>query len=131
MACRACFLPIPVYKLRIIAPIAIIILISWVIFFLHDYRKRIDIAGGNLLLLIAFNFTISSDLPRLSYLTFMDSILFAAFVITSMTVIANVILRFIEIHDRVGLARRIDYFIVWAYPLLYVASIAIVYKAFF
>lgn len=119
------------YKLRIIAPIVIIILMSWVIFFLQDYRKRIDFAAGNLLLLIAFNFTISNDLPRLSYLTFMDSILFTAFVITSMAVIVNVMLRYIEIHDRVELARRIDYFIIWTYPLLYVAGVTVAYKAFF
>ena len=119
------------YELRIIAPIAIISLISWVIFFLQDYRKRIDFAGGNLLLLIAFNFTISRDLPRLSYLTFMDSILFTAFVITSMAVIVNVMLRYIEIHDRVELARRIDYFIIWIYPLLYVTGITVAYKVFF
>ncbi len=119
------------YETRIIAPIAIISLISWVIFFLQDYRKRIDFAGGNLLLLIAFNFSISRDLPRLSYLTFMDSILFIAFVITSMAVIVNVMLRYIEIHDRLELARRIDYFIIWSYPLLYVAGITFAYKTFF
>ncbi len=118
------------YKLRIFAPITIIILISWVIFFLQDYRKRVDIASGNLLLLIAFNFIISSDLPRLSYLTFMDSILFTAFAITSITVIANVMLRYLEVHDRIQLARHIDYIIIWGYPVLYVAGVAISYKVF-
>ena len=119
------------YKLRIFAPIAMIVFISWVIFFLQDYRKRIDIAGGNLLLLIAFNFVISSDLPRLSYLTFMDSMLFTAFFITSLTVVVNVMLRYIEIHGQVELARRMDYFIIWIYLLLYLVCIGIAYKMFY
>jgi hypothetical protein len=40
-------------------------------------------------------------------------------------------LRYIEIHDRVELARRIDYFIIWIYPLLYVTGITVAYKVFF
>ena len=118
------------YTLRILAPLAIIIIISWATFFLRDYRKRIDIAGGNLLIFIAFNFIVSSDLPRLSYLTFMDSILFTAFFITGLTIIVNVMLRYLEVNDRLALARRIDYFIIWGYPVLYILGFAIAYRAF-
>ena len=119
------------YSLRIFAPIAIIIIISWVTFFLRDYRKRIDIAGGNLLIFIAFNFIVSSDLPRLSYLTFMDSMLFTAFFITGLTIIVNVMLRYMEVNDRILLARRIDYFIIWGYPVLYMVGFLVAYQAFF
>jgi hypothetical protein len=118
------------YKLRIFAPIAIIILISWVTFFLRDYRKRIDIAGSNLLIFIAFNFIVSGDLPRLSYLTYMDSILFTAFFITGLTIIVNVMLRYLEVNDRLALARRIDYFIIWGYPVLYILGFAFAYQMF-
>ena len=119
------------YSLSIFAPIAIIIIISWVTFFLRDYRKRIDIAGGNLLLFIAFNFIVSGDLPRLSYLTFMDSILFTAFFITGLTIIVNVMLRYMEVNERLPLARRIDRYIIWTYPMLYILGFVIAYQVFF
>lgn len=75
------------YQIRIFVPICIIVAISWIISFLKDYKKRVDIAAGNLLLFIAFNFVVSSDLPRLSYLTFMNAILFTAFAVNSVSVI--------------------------------------------
>ena len=119
------------YTLRILIPITIIIIISWVTFFLRDYRKRIDIAGGNLLLFIAFNFVVSGDLPRLSYLTFMDTILFTAFLITSLTIVINVMLRYMEVNERIALARRTDHYIIWAYPMLYILGLSIAYRVFF
>jgi len=118
------------YTLRILTPISLIILISWVTFYLRDYVKRIDVAGGNLLIFIAFNFTISRDLPRLSYLTFMDTILFVAFFITSLTIIVNVMLRYMEVVGRLSLARRIDQYLIWAYPLLYLFGFAFSYWHF-
>lgn len=119
------------YQIRIFVPICIIVLISWIILFLKDYKIRIDIASGNLLLFIAFNFVISTDLPRLSYLTFMDSVLFTAFAITSFSVIVNVILRRMEVSGRVDLAQRIDRVLIWAYPFVYLFGVLIAYREFF
>lgn len=114
------------YILRLFVPILVIITVSWFIFFLRDYSKRIDIATSNLLLFIAFNFVISGDLPRLGYLTFLDAILAATFVVTGVIVMVNVALRRLEMSGRTALAHTIDRFVLWWYPIGYAAGVGAV-----
>ncbi len=118
------------YVLRIFAPILLIIFISWVTFFLKDYGKRIDIGAGNLLLFIAFNFTISDDLPRLGYMTFMDTVLISAFAISVLIVTLNVFFKRLEISERGDLAQRIDNFAIWFFLVAYIVGGALLIAAF-
>ena len=107
------------YIIRILIPVLLIITVSWFTFFLQDYTKRIDLAGGNLLLFIAFNFTISNDLPRLGYITLVDFFMVGTFIVTSLVILANVMLRQLENHGRRDFARRLDVYAIIGYPLAY------------
>lgn len=112
------------YILRIFIPLVIFMLVAWVTFFLQDFSKRIDVASSNLLIFIAFNFAISSELPRLGYITFIDFLLVSMFLMTGLVVIYNVVLRKMEINGQEHLARRMDiYVLVGIYPLLYLLII--------
>ena len=114
------------YIIRIFIPIVLIVIVSWVPSFLGDFSKRVDIANGTLLLFIAFNFTISNDLPRLGYLTFLDTLLLSTFVLTGLVLIYNVILKRLESHGRVKLVRNVDRYTVWLHPLIYAISFAVI-----
>jgi hypothetical protein len=112
------------YILRIFTPLIILVVVAWAIFFLEEYRRRIDIAGANLLIFVAFNFAISGSLPRLGYVTFLDFILAAMFVITGLIIVFNVGLRKLKITGREELARKIDFYAIkWIYPIVYVMVI--------
>jgi hypothetical protein len=113
------------YLLRILTPIFIIIVLGWVPFLLTDYAKRADLAGANLLLFIAFNFTIAGDLPRLGYLTFLDTILITTFVVSGLEVIYNLYLNWLATVKQKEYARRIDRVMVWLYPIAYITSLCI------
>ncbi len=119
------------YIFRILIPLILIVTVSWVSFFLKDYSKRVDISGANLLVFIAFNFTIGSDLPRLGYLTFMDTMLIVAFAVTALTVIFNVALKRLEDSGKIALTQKIDSCLLWGYPLFYLAGMVLLIPIFF
>ena len=107
------------YALRIFLPLALIVLVSWFTFFLKDYGKRIDITGANLLLFIAFSFTISTELPRLGYITLLDSVMISAFVVGALLIVLNVYLKRQEAAGRIHHIQRIDRYMLALYPLAY------------
>ncbi len=115
------------YVVRILVPLIIIILVSWFTFFLKDYGKRIDLASGNLLLFIAFNFTIANDLPRLGYVTLMDTFMLATFAITGLVVLMNVWVKRLQRHGKDNFISTLDSVGVCLYPVLYVAGGFLVY----
>ena len=87
-----------------------------------DYGKRVDATTANLLLFIAFNFTIAGELPRLGYLTYMDALLVGAFFISVLVVIFNVYLKRQERMERESWAQKFDSYMIWLYPLGYVVA---------
>lgn len=119
------------YLVRIFVPTIIIILVSWFTFFLKDYGKRIDIASGNLLLFIAFSFTIANDLPRLGYLTLMDLFLLATFIITGLVVLANVVMKRLQRIEKNEMINRIDTIGIWGYPVFYLGAGLLVMLLFY
>lgn len=116
------------YIFRIFIPISIIIILTYIPFLLADYGRRADIASANLLLLVLFSFTVTSDLPHLGYTTFLDIIIVLTFIISGFTVAYNLYLKWLATEKGVHLAKRIDRIMLWFYPVSYI--ILIVYLIF-
>jgi hypothetical protein len=119
------------YLFRIFIPILLIISVAYITFFLKDFNRRIEVATGNLLLFIAFSWSLAEDYPRMGYLTFVDVIMAITFVVNTLVVIYNVYLKWLEIHGQIELAERIDVVADWIYPLGYIALFGLTAVYFF
>jgi hypothetical protein len=110
------------YLVRFFMPILIILGLTWITWFVRDYSKRITIAAGNLLLFIAFSFTIGDDLPRLGYLTTMDKILISTFIWTALVVTYNFYMSRLTEKRRDELSLKIDKVLVWGFPFAFILT---------
>ena len=70
------------YLFKVIFPIILILLVSWSVFWIHprELESKLTITIVCLLSLIAYNFVIDEDLPKLSYLTILDYIVLLSYV---------------------------------------------------
>jgi len=70
------------YIFKIICPIILILLVCWSVFWIHprELESKLTITIVCLLSLIAYNFVIDKDLPKLSYLTILDYIVLLSYV---------------------------------------------------
>ncbi|MCK5710635.1 MAG: hypothetical protein KAI07_08850 [Deltaproteobacteria bacterium] len=98
---------------------------------MKDYTNRISVSVAVLLILVVFNFTIGKDLPRLGYVTFMDSVLFIAFFITALTVLLNVLFRRLETGKKMELADTIDRYVTFALPIVCIITLSCLIWIFF
>lgn len=107
------------YVLRIFVPLLVIVTISWFTFFLKDYSKRIDVASANLMTFVAFNFILAADLPRIGYMTLLDVMILLSFAMLSITILVNVILRRLELAEKIEEAKKVDHILLTLFPLSY------------
>ena len=113
------------YVARIFIPVFIILLVSWFTFLLRDYVKRTDVGITTLLLFIAFNFAVSSDLPRLGYITAIDAFMTGTFMITGSVLLVNVVFRRLQLSGREELALRMDRYTLWGYWPAYILGMSV------
>ncbi len=119
------------YVIQVFVPVLLIMLISWFTFFLHDYTRRIEASAANILLFIAFSFSLTDNYPRLGYLTFLDAVMAVTFIFNALVLLYNVFLKRMENEGRFERFEPVDRFFDLAYPLIYLGLIGVVALVFF
>jgi len=103
--------------------IAIIIAMSWVVFWIDPkyIAPRLSVAVTSMLTLIAYRFLLDGVLPRLSYLTRMDYFLIGSTLLVLLTVIQVVVTTAAMDKDHGRRAARINGHSRWIFPTSFLA----------
>jgi hypothetical protein len=115
------------YLWKVMLPLFIIVAISWSVFWMSDERfaGRSRISATGVLTIVAYQFVMAEDLPRVAYLTVMDKIMILSFGLLAVTVLESL---FVSRHPEGSEeAHRIDRRSRWAFPLAFTVLIGLVF----
>jgi hypothetical protein len=110
------------FYLMKIAPMLLIIMLSWSVFWMEGEAAsgRMGRSFIALLTVVAFHRVLSSFLPRLSYPTLLDGIVFVGYIYASIAIVENVMVHLRTRRDGAEQALKLDRLFQWLVPTSYV-----------
>ena len=108
------------YLFKIILPIIFILIISWSVFWVRgsQLEAKVNVTIVCLLSLIAYNFIIDEDLPKLAYLTFLDVFILLSYFYTGIATILCVY-SFVNKLSTGADISKVDIYARWIGPISY------------
>ena len=111
------------YLFKIIGPIFLILIVCWSVMWLtaREVESRLTVTTVCLLSLVAYNFVIDQDLPRLAYFTKMDYIISLSYLFAALPTLISVLeYRFFKLYSReISFTNVINY----SGPLIYISIV--------
>ncbi len=97
------------YLWKILLPLVVIVALSWSIFWMSEERVavRSRITATGVLTIVAYQFVVGEDLPRIGYLTLLDKVMIVSFLLLAVTVVQSLIVSRYQ-DDDMPRAKRID-----------------------
>ena len=111
---------------NILFPLLVLVSMVWSIFWLDcdSLSDRLNISFIGVLTIVAYQFVVIDHMPRMSYLTFTDTLLLGSFLITTATIVQRLFLGSLIRQGQQEQAVRIDRHCRWIFPLCYILMIA-------
>jgi hypothetical protein len=115
------------YVWKVMLPLIIIVALSWSIFWMSEERVagRSRITATGVLTIVAYQFVVAEDLPRIAYLTLLDKVMILSFVLLAVTVVQSLVIARYQ-DDDMPRALRIDRASRWIFPSAYLLLLALV-----
>jgi multisubunit Na+/H+ antiporter MnhB subunit len=98
------------FTVKVIIPLTLILMMSWLVFWLDPAEggAQIGVATTSMLTLIAFRFAINDSLPKISYLTQLDTFILASTVLVFLSLIEVTVTTRLARIDRLETALLLD-----------------------
>ena len=107
---------VPIWKL--IVPLMLIVFMSWAVFWIDPKQigPRISLSLISMLNIIAYNFAMSTFIPRIPYLTLADKYIMGCLIIVFLALVEGITSSALSTKDNDALAKRLDRISRWAFP---------------
>ncbi|MDA0818191.1 MAG: hypothetical protein O2946_11595 [Planctomycetota bacterium] len=111
---------------QMLFPLLVIVSMIWSIFWvdIDSLADRLNVAFVGVLTIVAYQFVVIDNMPRMSYLTLTDVILLISFVTMSLTIPQSLVIYGLVRKGEEQRAQRIDHISRCAFPLGYMAMLA-------
>jgi hypothetical protein len=116
------------YILKVILPLVLIVIMSWVVFWIDPSEggSQIGVAVTSMLTLIAYRFAIDTQLPRLPYMTRLDAFILISTLLVFFSLIEVLLTTILDNKEQKARAKTIDRYCRVIFPVIFaVASVAI------
>lgn len=115
------------YLVKLSVPLTLIVMLSWSVFWMEkeSLGGRMRISSTAFLTIVAYQFAISGSLPKVAYLTLMDKVMIAAFILIALSALENMVAVTMTGRNP-DAARMLDRRSRWIFPIAYVTMIAAV-----
>ena len=113
---------------QMLFPLLVIVSMIWSIFWLDidSLADRLNVAFVGVLTIVAYQFVVIDNMPRMSYLTLTDTILLISFVTMSLAIPQSLIVAGLVKRGAIARAMTIDRISRMAFPLTYIGMIVFV-----
>ncbi|NOQ64055.1 MAG: hypothetical protein GQ582_06040, partial [Methyloprofundus sp.] len=111
------------YVIKIIAPLLLIVAMSWLVFWIDpkESGSQISVAITTMLTLIAYRFSIGALVPKVSYLTRLDYFILGSTLMVFLTLLLVIITSNLAKSGQSQLALNMDWWSRIIFPLMLIA----------
>ena len=109
------------YIWKVIIPLAMVVFMSWLVFWVDPIQigAQLTVGATAMLTMIAYQFTLSNLIPPVSYLTRLDTFILLSNIIVFIALLEAILTSNLVSHDKKTIARRIDYLARFIFPILF------------
>lgn len=111
---------------QMLFPMLVIVSMIWSIFWIdiESLADRLNVSFIGILTIVAYQFVVMDNMPRMSYLTFTDTLLLVSFVTMSATIPQSLFIHSLVRQGRQRDAMAIDRLCRWIFPIAYTLLVA-------
>ena len=115
------------YIWKVLFPLIILVIMCFAVFWMDDegLSSRLGVGFTGVLTVVAYQFIATGSLPKVPYITLMDSYIAFSFVIMVVTIFQSIVVSGYNKDDKKETALRIDKISRYIFPLVYIIGIGV------